>query len=90
MKAHLARIRDAIIRKLSYPPLARSKGWAGTVKVSFVVNEDGNVKNVKVLAGSGFEVLDNNVVETVKRCSPFPKPPCLVEMIMPITYRLDE
>jgi len=90
MKAHLARIRDAIIRKLSYPPLARSKGWTGTVRVSFVINEDGSVKNVKVLAGSGFEVLDSNVVETIKYCSPFPKPPCIVEMIMPITYRLYE
>jgi periplasmic protein TonB len=90
VKAHFATIRNAIIRKLSYPRLARRMGWTGTVKVSFVVNEDGGVNDVKVLATSGVEVLDNNAVETIRRCSPYPKPPCMAQMIMPITYRLDE
>jgi protein TonB len=90
VKAHFAGIRNAIISKLSYPRLARRMGWAGTVKVSFVVNEDGGVNNVKIIATSGFEVLDNNAVETIKHCSPYPKPPCRAEMVMPITYRLDE
>jgi TonB family protein len=90
LKAHLVGIRNTIIRKLSYPPAARKNGWAGTVKVSFVVNEDGSVKNVKIHVSSGFEMLDHNAVETIKRCSPFPKPPCMVEIIMPIKYRLDE
>jgi periplasmic protein TonB len=88
VKAHFAGIRSSIISKLSYPQLARRKGWAGTVKVSFVVNEDGGVNNVKVLATSGFEVLDNNAIETIRRCSPYPKPPCMAEIVMPITYRL--
>lgn len=90
VKAHFADIRNAIITKLSYPRLARRMGWTGTVKVSFVVDEDGGVSNVKVLMTSGFEVLDNNAVETVKQCAPYPKPPRSAEMIMPITYRLDE
>jgi periplasmic protein TonB len=89
MKAHFAGIRSTIISKLSYPRLARRMGWTGTVKVSFIVNEDGCVNNVQVLTSSGFEALDNNTVETIKRCSPYPKPPVKAEMIMPITYRLD-
>jgi len=90
VKAHFAAIRNAIIRKLSYPPVARRMGWAGTVKVSFVVNEDGSVNSVKVLTTSGFELLDNNAVETIRRGSPYPKPPVMAEMVMPITYRLEE
>ncbi len=90
VKAHFAAIRNAIVRNLSYPRLARRMGWTGTVKVSFVVNENGGVNDVKVLATSGFEVLDNNAIETIKRCSPYPKPPCMAEMVMPITYALDE
>jgi periplasmic protein TonB len=89
VKAHFSAIRNAIISKLSYPRLARRMGWTGTVKVSFVVNEDGGVSNVKVLETSGVEVLDNNALETISRGSPYPKPPCKAEIVMPITYRLD-
>jgi protein TonB len=89
VKAQFAAIRNAIIKKLSYPPIARRKGWTGTVKVSFVVSEDGCVDNIRVVATSGFEVLDRNAVETIRRCSPYPRPPCAAEMVMPITYRLD-
>ncbi len=90
VKAHFAAIRNSIIRRLSYPRLARRMGWAGTVKVSFIVNESGGVNNVRVLETSGFEVLDANAVETIRRCSPYPKPPVVAEMVMPITYRLEE
>jgi len=90
VKAHFAGIRNAIISRLSYPRLARRMGWEGTVKVSFVVNEDGGVNNVRVLMTSGFDLLDNNAIETIKRCAPYPRPPCRAEMVMPITYRLDE
>lgn len=89
VKAHFSAIRNAIISKLSYPRFARRMGWTGTVKVSFVVNEDGSVSNVKVLETSGVEVLDNNALETISLGSPYPKPPCKAEIVMPITYRLD-
>jgi TonB family protein len=90
VKAHFAAIRNAILGRLSYPPFARRMGWTGTVKVSFVVVEDGSVSSVKVLATSGHEVLDNNVIEAITRGSPYPKPPAMAEIIMPIRYRLDE
>lgn len=90
VKVHFAGIRNAIIKKLSYPRLARRMGWAGTVKVSFIVNEDGGVSNVRVIETSGVELLDNNAIETIRRCSPYPRPPCRAEMVMPITYRLDD
>ena len=90
VKAHFASIRNTIINNLSYPRAARRKGWEGTVKVSFVVNEDGGVNNIRVLMTSGFEVLDSDAVETIRRCSPYPKPPRRAEMVMPVTYRLDD
>ncbi len=89
VKEHFAVSRNAIVSRLSYPRHARKMGAGGTVKVSFVVNEDGSVKSVKVLATSGFDALDSNAVETIRRCSPYPKPPCAAEMVMPITYNLD-
>jgi protein TonB len=38
---------------IKYPPLARDAGIKGKVYVSFVVKEDGSVKDVKVLRGIG-------------------------------------
>ena len=82
-------IRDAILAKLSYPHMARKMGWGGTVKVSFCVCEDGSVTDVKVVKSSGYNVLDSNAVGTIRMTAPFPKPPVMAEVVMPITYKLD-
>lgn len=89
LKEHFAGIRDAILQRLVYPVMARRMGWAGTVKMAFVVSEDGCVTDVRVVTSSGFEVLDRNAAETIRRCSPYPKPPITAEVIIPVTYRLD-
>ncbi len=89
LKQHFTAIRENIMKMISYPIVARRMGWTGTVKISFVVCEDGSARDIKVLHGSGFEMLDRNAVETIRKCSPYPKPPVMAEIIMPITYRLD-
>jgi len=38
---------------------------------------------------SGFEVLDSNVIATIKAVSPFPRPPVKAELHVPIIYRLE-
>jgi protein TonB len=89
LKEHFTYIRDIIMKNLSYPHIARKRGWSGKVTVSFVVREDGNVENEKVVEGSGFSVLDNNAVETIKKACPFPRPPAKAELIIPVVYRLE-
>lgn len=89
LKEHFAYIRDTIMKNLSYPHMARRMGWAGKVTVSFVVCENGYVENLKILETSGFGLLDKNAMETIKKVSPFPKPPVRAELIMPIVYRLE-
>lgn len=88
LKEHFAYIRDLVMKRLSYPAAAKRMGWEGKVVVSFVVEEDGHVSDVKVIEGSGFGVLDRNAVETIKKSSPFPKPPVRAELAMPVVYRL--
>lgn len=88
LKEHFAYIRDAIMKKLSYPTAARRMGWEGKVVVSFVISEDGYVSDIEIVESSGFGVLDRNAVETVKKASPFPKPPVRAELVMPIVYDL--
>lgn len=88
IKAHFLYIKEDIEKNITYPRLARKMGWEGKVVVSFVITEDGMVIDVKIVESSGFSLLDNNAVKTIKTTAPFPKPPVRAEMILPITYRL--
>jgi periplasmic protein TonB len=89
LSEHFAYIRDQILKNLVYPQAARSMGWSGKVVVTFIVTTDGGVDKVKVLTGSGYQVLDINAVETVRKAAPFPRPPVSVELLLPIGYNLE-
>lgn len=89
LRQHFSYIRDLIMAKLGYPDMARRMGWSGQVRVGFLIQEDGCVRNVRVISSSGFELLDRNAVETVKKASPFPRPPVEADIVMPIAYRLN-
>ena len=85
---YFAYIRDKIVKSLFFPPAARKMGWSGKVSVSFVICRDGRVEQVKIVQSTGFEVLDRNVVDAIKRASPFPRPPIEAELTLPIVYKL--
>jgi protein TonB len=89
LREHYTYIRELIMKSLLYPAIAREKGWTGQTRVSFVVCEDGCVADIRVVTSSGYRLLDKNVVETIKRASPFPAPPVRAEIVLPITYELN-
>jgi protein TonB len=82
-------LRDAIQRGIAYPAVARRMGWEGRVVVAFLILPDGTVRNVRVVRGSGFAVLDRNAVEAVRTASPFPRPPAEAEVLTPVVYKLN-
>ncbi|MEF3169412.1 MAG: energy transducer TonB [Deltaproteobacteria bacterium] len=88
IREHFAYIRDIIHKNLVYPAIARKLKWQGSVTVSFVICDDGRIKNIRVLKSSGYDVLDSNVVETISGVQPLPKPPVSAELIIPVVYRL--
>lgn len=49
-----------------YPRIARKRGYEGTVVLSMLVNEDGQVDNLWVFESSGYKVLDNAAIEAVR------------------------
>ena len=49
-----------------YPLIARKKGWEGRVLIQAEIDRVGNVSEVKVLESSGYKVLDNASLETLK------------------------
>ena len=50
----------------TYPLIARKKGWEGRVVLQTDVDKEGNVKFVRILESSGFKVLDDISIETLK------------------------
>ena len=51
----------------TYPLIARKKGWEGRVLIQARIDREGNVSEIKVLESSGFKVLDNASLETLKK-----------------------
>ena len=52
-----------------YPMIARKEGWQGKLILNVFVNKNGKVKNVELLKSSGYKVLDNVSLRTVKTWS---------------------
>src|ERR1700741_1746099 len=62
-----------VASNVSYPDLAREIGKEGTVYVSFVVNEFGNVENPKILRGIGYGC-DEEVIRVISKMPKWRKP----------------
>ena len=65
-----SRIHRDFNRHFSYPPLARRHAWEGAVRLGYDVTSEGRVINVRVLASSGYLVLDRDAQETLSRVPP--------------------
>jgi TonB family protein len=78
---------------LTYPEEAKEKGISGRVIVEFIVDEEGNVTDVKIIRGID-PVLDEEVLRVVKS-SPRWTPgkqrgkPVKVRFLYPITFHAD-
>ncbi len=79
-------LRDKIERAKRYPPEARRSGIEGTAEVQFRVVADGRVEDVTVVKSSGFPILDQASVDTIKRAAPLPVIPGTIRV--GISYRL--
>ncbi len=81
-------VKDLIMQNITYPAVARRMKWQGTAVITFVVLEDGSVKNIKIKSGSGHSMLDKNITDAIRKAQPFPCPPAAAEFTMPIKYTL--
>jgi protein TonB len=88
ISAHFARIRDKILKKISYPTVARRMGWSGRVVVAFIICEDGHVEDISIRESSGFSILDQNAIMAVRESCPLPRPPVRTALVMQVLYQL--
>ena len=90
LKEKLSVISGIVQRHANYPPIARRMGWEGKVLVCFVLEPSGEIRDLKILKGSGYEVLDREALEAIRRSyGEFPKPPASVIVKLPVAFRLE-
>jgi len=72
---YLLEVRKRIEAVKFYPKSARERQLNGNIILSFFINEDGTVKDVKIIASSGYYILDIAGKDAVLKANPFPAPP---------------
>jgi len=83
-----------IAKHKQYPKIAQMRGWQGTVKVELQIDNNGNLVASSINKSSGFEALDKQALEMVKKASPLPLPPEFLRnrqfnILVPVTFRLE-
>jgi protein TonB len=83
-----------IAKHKQYPRIAQMRGWQGEVVVDLRLDGNGKVLSSKIHTTSGFDVLDKQALEMVKKASPFPAPPdalrgSLFNILVPVSFRLE-
>lgn len=77
-----------------YPRRAQQLGWQGTTEVLLRMGADAKVKDVSIAKSSGYEVLDEEALEKVKRAKHLPPPPEGFKdreftVLVPIVFKLE-
>ena len=75
----MLRYQDMIKQRIEscrrYPNWAKKQGFEGAVHLTFTVLSNGNTRDIKIARSSGFDILDDEAVSTVKKAAPFPPIP---------------
>jgi periplasmic protein TonB len=84
----------AITKHKQYPKIAQMRGWQGDCLLDLKIDGGGNVLSANVKETSGFEALDKQALEMVRKASPFPMPPEALRgrsfnITVPVSFKLE-
>jgi TonB family protein len=65
-------IKERLMRYWEYPHAAKENLIEGKVFVLFTLNRQGQLKDVKILSSSSYEILEKETLRTIRTASPFP------------------
>jgi TonB family protein len=72
-----------------YPPFAAQQRMQGVNVVEFYLHPNGDITDLKVIASSGFDVLDDNSLDTIKTAyKDYPRPKEKTKIRFYIHYRI--
>jgi TonB family protein len=91
----LGELQTRLARYLTYPPLARERGWQGTVWLGLHVESNGRLGNVRLERSSGYAVLDRSALNSVNRLGYLTEAVAWLngrshDIQLPVIYRLVE
>jgi protein TonB len=61
------------VGNLQYPTQARAQGITGEVRLMVIINNDGNIKAIRLLESSNSTILDEAAKQSVRQAAPFGK-----------------
>ncbi|GKS56753.1 hypothetical protein YTPLAS18_02800 [Nitrospira sp.] len=86
-------LRDKVEEVKAYPALAKINHWQGRVVIQVEVLGNGRLRNATIEQSSGYQILDEAALETVRAASPLKLTHALkgafVVMSVPLSYQLD-
>lgn len=93
-KGYADRLARAIAQHKQYPRVAQMRGWQGETIVDLKLDRNGGVLATKIERSSGFEVLDKQALEMVRKAAPFPAPPEILKsdvfnIQVPVSFKLE-
>ena len=62
-----ATVRKRLAAYFEYPLVARSHGWEGEVMLGLRLDPNGRMSKVKVVASSGYRILDRSALQSVRK-----------------------
>jgi TonB family protein len=68
--ANIVKVR--ISKHWVYPAQAKEYLLEGMVKTLFSLERDGKMTRISIIKGSGYEILDNEVIRAITNAAPFP------------------
>lgn len=91
----LGELQTRLSHYLTYPPLARSRGWEGTVWLGLRVESDGYLGKIRIERSSGYAVLDHSALNSLNRLGRLAEASTWLngrgtDVQLPIIYRLIE
>ena len=85
-------VMELITRQLTYPAIARRKGWQGIVKLELHIESDGLISALHIDETSGYAVLDRAAMESLQLASVPDAAQWLhgasIDIVIPVEYRL--
>ncbi|MBD3183757.1 TonB family protein [Candidatus Poribacteria bacterium] len=68
-------VRRKIEKNKKYPIAARDAGIEGISEVRIIILSDGRIETVDIIGSSGYDILDNAAIQSVRNSVPFPPIP---------------
>ena len=85
-------VMNLITRQLSYPAIARRKGWQGVVRLELHIEPDGRISDLHIEQTSGYTVLDEAARQSLQLANIPDAAQWLqgetASIVVPVEYRL--